>query len=205
MKIEPAVRIPEERVPEILTRAAELDRDRRETITVDAIRAAALDAGISASAVDAALAEYAQGEDVVLPTESVREKEPRFGRVRGFFRRAASALKSPLKLAGAFFVIGLTGAAGEGAVVIAALAWAFLTGRMVWKFRPARRARPFVLRLVLMTVALGLGFAVGEVDEDAIGVLFGFAVPALVAGCAIIKIRLPRRFRARGELQAGAS
>ena len=51
--------IPEERVPGILARAAELDRDRRETSSVDALREAALEAGISQSALEAALEEYA--------------------------------------------------------------------------------------------------------------------------------------------------
>ncbi len=51
--------IPEERVPGILARAAELDRDRQETSSVDALREAALEAGISQSALDAALEEYA--------------------------------------------------------------------------------------------------------------------------------------------------
>lgn len=52
--------IPEERVRGILARAAELDRDRHETSTVDALRAAALEAGISQSALDVALEEYAE-------------------------------------------------------------------------------------------------------------------------------------------------
>lgn len=51
--------IPEDRVAGILARAAELDRDRTETSSVDALRAAALEAGISQSALDVALAEYA--------------------------------------------------------------------------------------------------------------------------------------------------
>ena len=52
-KQEAMAAIPEERVAAILARAAELDRERKETISVDAIRAAALDAGISPVAVDA--------------------------------------------------------------------------------------------------------------------------------------------------------
>lgn len=51
--------IPDHRVPDILARAAELDRTREETSTVDALRAVALDAGISIDSLEAALAEYA--------------------------------------------------------------------------------------------------------------------------------------------------
>lgn len=174
MKLEPAARIPEERVAEILTRAAELDRDRRETITVDAIRSAALDAGISLPAVEAALEEYAAR--AVARSSPAREREGRFGRLRGVVRRVASALKTPLRLGAAMFVVGLAGAAGEGMVIIGWLLWLALLGRAVLKLRPARRATPFVLRL-----------------------------PALVLGSGIIKVRFPRRFRAsRGELRARA-
>lgn len=199
-----ADRIPEERVPGILARAAELDRDRRETHTIDAIREAALDAGISRSAVDAALEEYTTG----LASRPVRVKEPdepkrRSGRVRSFFSRAVSALKTPAKLAGIFFLLGLAGAAGEGMVVIGWAAWLLMTVRLVMKHRPARKAAPLVLGLVAMTVSLALGMAAGEVDEDAVAMLFAVGAPLLVAGSAIIKIRLPRRFRGTaGELEA---
>ena len=50
-------RIPEERVSAILTRAAELDRKVQESVELDAIRAAAVEAGISLSSVDRALEE----------------------------------------------------------------------------------------------------------------------------------------------------
>lgn len=73
--------IPEERVAGILARAAELDRDRRESSTVDALRAAALEAGISQSALDAALDEYsarerAAGRSPARPATRPEEPEP---------------------------------------------------------------------------------------------------------------------------------
>ena len=52
---DPSNRIPEERVSAILKRAAELDRKVQESVELDAIRAAAVEAGISLSAVDRAL------------------------------------------------------------------------------------------------------------------------------------------------------
>lgn len=202
----PQDRIPEDRVPAILARAAQLDRDRRETITVDALRAAALDAGISPTAVDAALEEYAARMDMTPPArDAAEEPEPRFGRVRRFFRRAATALRTPLKLAGMLFVLGLTGAAGEGMVIAGWGIWLLLTGRLIWRHRPARRASPFALALILMTMGLALGFAAAEVDEEAIAMLFAVCVPLLAVGTLIIKARLPRRFRSNaGELGAPA-
>ncbi|MFP4624388.1 MAG: TM2 domain-containing protein [Gemmatimonadota bacterium] len=55
----PEESIPDHRVPDILARAAELDRDRRETSSVAALRAVAQDAGISLESLEAALDEYA--------------------------------------------------------------------------------------------------------------------------------------------------
>jgi hypothetical protein len=54
--------IPDYRVPDILSRAAEIDRTRLETSSVDALRAVALDAGISLSSLETALEEYASEE-----------------------------------------------------------------------------------------------------------------------------------------------
>lgn len=51
--------IPDHRVPDILARAVELDRNRTETSSVDALRAVAQDAGISLASLEAALEEYA--------------------------------------------------------------------------------------------------------------------------------------------------
>jgi TM2 domain-containing membrane protein YozV len=54
--------IPDNRVPDILARAAEIDRDRKETSTVEALRSIATDAGISVESLEAALAEYASNQ-----------------------------------------------------------------------------------------------------------------------------------------------
>lgn len=196
----PIDRIPEERVPGILARAAELDRDRRDTLSFDALRSAAVDAGINPAAVDAALAEYAaRTEGDPAADVDAGPRQPRSGRIRRFFRRAASALKSPLKLAGIFVLLGLTGAAGEGGVILAWAAWLLMTGRLVLKHRPARKVRRFVLPMVFMTLGLAFGSLIAEVDEDAVAILLGLAVPLLVLGSTIIKVRLPRRFRSSGR------
>lgn len=54
--------IPDNRVPDILARAAEIDRDRKETSTVEALRSIATDAGISVESLESALAEYASNQ-----------------------------------------------------------------------------------------------------------------------------------------------
>lgn len=200
-------RIPEDRIPAILARAAELDRDRRETITVEAIRNAALDAGISPAAVDAALEEYAaKASDAIAPETERREQRSWFDRTRGFFRNAAAALKTPLKLGGAFVLAGLTAVVGEPLVVIGCLAWLAVAILLVRKHRPARRAAPYVLGLVFMTCGFGAGLGIAGVDDDLIGILFSLALPLLAVGALVIKARLPRRFRRsrRRELEAHA-
>lgn len=201
--------IPEERVAAILARAAELDRDRRETIPVDAIRNAAMDAGISVAAVDTALAEYAAGAFALVPAgtkEEEQQQPPRFAAARALLAKGMRALRTPLKLGALLFVLGLTGAAGEAAFLIGFAGWLYFSARLIWKQRAVRKATPFVLALVYMSVGLALGFAAAEIDEDAIGVVLGMAIPMLALGTAVIKVRMPRRWRAaRGEIGAAAS
>lgn len=66
---EPDDVVPHEKIAGILGRAAQLDRDRPETSSVDALRAAAMEAGISLSALDDALAEYAESVEASQPAE----------------------------------------------------------------------------------------------------------------------------------------
>lgn len=201
--VPPVPAIPEERVAAILARAAELDRERKETISVDAIRAAAVDAGISVTAVDTALAEYAAGQPLGAPDEEAAP-EPRFARVRRLLGKGWAALRTPVKLAAAFFVVGLTGAAGEEMAAIAGIAWLLTTAGLVLRHRRTRSLTPFVLSLVYMTFGLVLGFAAAEVDEDAIVAVVPVAVALLVAGSVAIKVRL-RRAGSRAELEAPAA
>jgi TM2 domain-containing membrane protein YozV len=56
----PGDAIPDHRVPDILERAAEIDQARKETSSVEALRAVALDAGISLESLETALEEYAR-------------------------------------------------------------------------------------------------------------------------------------------------
>lgn len=196
--------IPEDRVATILTRAAEIDRTMRETISVDALRTAALDAGISPAAVDTALEEYAAGLVGAGPAPEP-ERKPRVGRIRGFFRRAARAMVEPLKLGAIAFGLGLLGGTGEAVFLIGYAGLLFMGWRLARKYRPARRARGFLGSMVVLTLGLVFGFAAGQVDEDVIAALFGLAIPLAIAGTLYIKVRLPKRWRARGEIEAPAA
>ncbi len=65
----PGDAIPDHRVPDILERAAEIDRDRKETSSVEALRAVALDAGISLESLETALEEYARAVRAPTPAD----------------------------------------------------------------------------------------------------------------------------------------
>lgn len=79
-------RVPDYRVPDILARAVELDRERLETSSVDALRAVAVDAGISLSSLEAALEEYAGKEGRPAPSSSTPQgKSTRTGTLLAVF------------------------------------------------------------------------------------------------------------------------
>jgi hypothetical protein len=198
----PARPIPEDRIPDILARAAELDRERRETITPDALRVAALDAGISAAAVDAALAEYAGRQSPETP-RSRGENRTWGARARAFLRRLA-----PVAGVGVVgLVAGLAGEAGDAVLLLtlpAVLAWGVW---MIRDRRPRRAALGFVIRLAVVTIAIGIGWEAAALDEGMrarlIGLLFSLAIPLAALGSLVIKVRLPRWLR-RGAARAHA-
>lgn len=194
----PSQGIPEDRVAAVLARAVEIDRTTRETVTVDALRAAAIDAGISVDALDTALAEYAAGEvgPVAAPAPPAAGHKRRFARVRALFARVAG----PLKLAALGLGLGILAGIGEGAFVLGFGALVFVAGRLTVRFRPARRARGYLLRVVLMAVGLASGMGFALVDEGVIVTLFPVTLALLIAGAAVIKVR----FRS-SELEAPAS
>lgn len=100
--------IPEERVASILARAAELDRDRRETSSVEALRLAALEAGISQTALDAALEEYVAKAKPPVTPETPRtpgERNETLGILLSFFFGGLGAHRFYLKDRKGFFYL----------------------------------------------------------------------------------------------------
>lgn len=177
-------RIPEERVAMILARAAELDRTTHETVGLDALRSAALEAGISPASVDRALEEYAAGE---IGREASAADPGTHARSTGFrwlgFRWLAGKLRRPvLQGAIAFLLAALIGSTGSGGgplIVLGLLAWVGLTLRQAWKDRPTRTAGHHLLRTALTTLGIILGTAVSVGDD-------GFIALALVIGAALL-------------------
>lgn len=125
--------VPEERVAGILARAAELDR---QTIPLDALRSAAVEAGISAAAVDQAVAEY----DAV-------GLQPAAGylawRDRGLGNPTRFQVNTLVMCA--LFFIGMAGAAGnqEALSFVAIISIALLSlGTLIIHFGGARQTTP---------------------------------------------------------------
>lgn len=78
-------RVPDHRVPDILARAAELDRQRLETSSVEALRSVAIDAGISLSSLEAALEEYVDKAERPPASSAPQGKSTRTGTLLAVF------------------------------------------------------------------------------------------------------------------------
>ena len=180
--------IPEDRVPGILARAAELDR---QTITLDALRAAALEAGISAAAVDQALQEYATGKmTAAIPApEPVPETAPRW-------RRWLRKLAFPMKLAALGILLGVVGAVDEEIAAISIFVLIALSSRFAWRDRGTGHSARFQVGTVVLSVSTFLAMVAAEGDEDALGFIAFFAMALLVLGTALIHFRSSARPRA---------
>jgi hypothetical protein len=193
MKV-PREPIPEDRLPIILARAAELDRA---TVTWETIRTAALDAGISRAAVDQALEEYASGNFNRAPVPVVPEPARR----ERWWRRWLKTLAEPARVVPIAFGCGLLAGANDFGPVLAWLAWVGFATYRVLRDRPGRKATSFTVAMVSIGFGLLFGMAAIEGDEDALAVLFFTGLTILATGPAIIKLRLPRWLVAKPQEQ----
>ena len=170
--------IPEERVPAILARAAELDR---QTITVDALRAAALEAGISSDALEQALAEYDAGSTPMRVMADVVAEKP-----RPKWRQWLKRVMEPLKLGTIALVVGLIGAADVELATVA-VCWLIGTaGYLAWRDRGVGTPGRFQIAVTTMTIMMFLGMLGLEGDEDALGFVAGFGIALFVLGTLVV-------------------
>jgi hypothetical protein len=171
--------IPEERVPAILARAAELDR---QTITMDALRVAALEAGISEAAVDQALAEYTQsGMATFTVTRDVVTETPRRG-WRYWLRRVAE----PLKLGALAWFIGVLGTR-DVTMATVAVCWLIGTaGYLAWRDRGRGNAGRFQVSTLVMSALMFIGMAGVGGDEKALAYVLAVTIALLILGSLIV-------------------
>jgi hypothetical protein len=182
-------RIPEERVSAILKRAAELDRRVQESVELDAIRAAAVEAGISLSAVDRALEEYAAAM-VAASQMAPPQAQPKPGRLRRWLDNLHAPLKlsNMLKYAGLGALSGLITATGEVGIVFCLFALILAAIRIVLQDRPSGRARRFLLNMSVMTGAALFFYALtGDADEDLLSFIAMVGLTLLPLGLIAIK------------------
>ncbi|HEX9107496.1 MAG TPA: hypothetical protein VF832_09715 [Longimicrobiales bacterium] len=130
-------RVPEESVEPILARAAELDRHKRETVSVDVLRSAALEAGISPDAVDRAVQEYSAGVTASGPEQQEplvpRPAQPLTGRKAiGVMAIGALAASGAAVVAHAHTPGLAFGVMGIGGLLVA------LTVRFSWRRPPSK-------------------------------------------------------------------
>ena len=74
---DPDQHLPEAVAKRVLMRAAELDASRKTSLSIPDLRAAALEAGISSSALDQALNEVASSEEVATESDKISRKPRR--------------------------------------------------------------------------------------------------------------------------------
>jgi len=172
--------IPEERVPAILARAAELDR---QTISIDALRAAALEAGISASAFEEALAEYAQAGNAPLAAARDVVAEPPH---RRGWRYWVGRVVEPLKLGALALFIGILGTR-DVTMATVAVCWLIGTsGYLAWRDRGRGNAGRFQVSTLVMSALMFLGMAGMGRDEKALAYVATFSLALLILGTLIV-------------------
>ena len=187
----PVQRIPEEEVAAILERAAELDRAARESFDVEAIRTAALEAGISRAAVDRAMDEYLAG-DVVPRAAAVEEpkRAPRGRRLRGWLR----ALGRPALHGLVALMIGafIGGTDEEVLYLLGFVGWLAFAGVQVWRRRSERRAGGYLGSMALVTLGALVGAAATGGDEDFLAMIPFAGLLLSGYGTLYIKLRVDR-------------
>jgi hypothetical protein len=186
MKQQPSQPIPEDRIPAILARAAELDR---QSITLQALRTAAIDAGIGAAAVDQALQEYAAGK-LAEPQRFPHAKPA------GRWRRILRHIAYPFKIAMLGLAIGVLSAATGELTLFAVAALIALGGYFAWRDRFTGRSTRFQLSMTSLGFSMFMGMGIAGGDEDALALIAVIGIALLIMGTMLLHFQ-------RNDEQAG--
>ena len=167
--------IPEERVPGILARAAELDR---QTIPLDTLRSAAIEAGISGAALDQALAEFNAG--------GVQPASQPLVTGKSGWRRWLGRIIEPVKFGALAFIVGILGAR-DASLATVAVTWLIATaGYLAWRDRGAGIATRFQVNTLVMCAMLFAGLAGASGRQDTLGFVAIISIALLVLGTLIV-------------------
>lgn len=178
--------IPEDRVALILARAAELDKADG-TVGFDAIRNAAIEAGISSAAVDQALEEYmATARLPAVETAVVSEVPTPISR----WDRWRQKLGRTVEFGVLGFALGLPPAIEIEFIVFSLLAYGLIAARLIWNARPSRKARGFQTATAALTFGMCLGLISATADGEVAATMVLVGVMVIAAGTLAIKMRL---------------
>jgi hypothetical protein len=175
----------EAEVAEILERAIKLDGARDTRVTVDQLREAALEVGVSPAAFSEALAEFGRKQTV---PQAVPDADPPVGKFRSAIRTGLAVGFGATLGAIAGIMDGPYLSEETGALAAILLAGASL--RLVLSHKKEKSLLPFVVDVIwlwssfVVAVAL-ITNALGE--ESIIGAVMGILISSVVGG-AIIKL-----------------
>ena len=142
--------VPEEKIGALLARAAELDH---QAITLDALRSAAIEAGISSAAVDQAFAEYTAS---IAPAPEAREtgRTSRLDRLKQW----AFKIAQPLVCGALSVVFGVLAGRTEPLMALGVIAWVTIAARLATQARTEKSSGLFQVTILLMTIGARVGF-----------------------------------------------
>ena len=171
-------------VAEILERAVKLDHARDGKVSIEQLREAALEVGVSATAFDEALEQFSRASrelDAPAPTKLSR---PRF----------FSQIRTAIAVASGFFVGSLGGALvtprrAEEIIALAALIVAGGSLRLVLSHRKDRSVLAYVIDTFWLWTSFGVGVSVasGYIGEESIISTIAAIVIAAVVGGFFVK------------------
>jgi hypothetical protein len=143
--------VPEEKIGAILARAAELDH---QVVTLDALRSAAVEAGISSAAIDQAFTEYAAS---IAPTTQAGDVDAKPSRLERF-KRWAFRIGQPVVCGALSVFFGVLSGRTEPLMALAIIAWVTIAARLALHAREERSSGLFQITMLLMTIGVRVGF-----------------------------------------------
>ena len=170
--------IPEDKIAGVLARAAELDN---QFVSIDALRSAAIEAGIGEKAVDQAIAEYEAGVNHAV---IMRDVAPAKRGWRGWLRKAWPVAR----LAALGLTLGIFGGMEEGLIALSLTATCGLTIFLARRARP-HEAPDFQLETTVLTITLATGYQLTSANGEISGLLMFVGILQLLLGSLFIVTR----------------
>ena len=171
--------VPEQQVRAILARAAELERTAP-AVTLDTIRAAALEAQINPVAIEQAVAEYLAGQT----RTAVKKPRDTAAGWRTWLKKTANRFE----LTGLGFVLGFASVVGEAFLPVALIACIATAVRLTWQDRKTGSATRMLAGLGKITAGVTAAWiALGD-NADVIAPLLLVTAASAMLGTLFIRL-----------------